>query len=167
MMGVRSGETIELLIDDTRVAKRGRQMAALQKIWDHAHQRFVRGHIWVVAAIRFRGVVLPWRIELWKPRKVAAANSARPRRTRSVNRVPIELKTLPTVMSWSFTNGLVRPRVFCPNPGGNLSSQAPRTQYVLSQSSIHHRGNQAFRGIGQPFGHTHEQIAGSSRTKSC
>jgi len=70
-MRPRSGETIELLLDDTRVAKRGRQMASLQKIWDHAHQRFVRGHIWVVAAIRFRGVVLPWRIELWKPRRDA------------------------------------------------------------------------------------------------
>lgn len=70
-MRPRRGETIELLIDDTRVAKRGRQMPALQKIWDHAHQRFVRGHIWVVAAIRFRGVVLPWRIELWKPRRTA------------------------------------------------------------------------------------------------
>jgi hypothetical protein len=70
-MRPRQGETIELLIDDTRVAKRGRQMAALQKIWDHAHQRFVRGHIWVVAAIRFRGAVLPWQIELWKSRKVA------------------------------------------------------------------------------------------------
>ena len=70
-MRPRRGETIELLIDDTRVAKRGRRMAALQKIWDHAHQRFVRGHIWVVAAIRFRGVVLPWRIELWHPRRHA------------------------------------------------------------------------------------------------
>jgi hypothetical protein len=70
-MRPRRGETIELLIDDTRIAKRGRRMAALQKIWDHAHQRFVRGHIWVVAAIRFRGVVLPWRIELWKPRQAA------------------------------------------------------------------------------------------------
>jgi len=71
-MRPRRGETIELLIDDTRVAKRARRMAALQKIWDHSHQRFVRGHIWVVAAIRFRGVVLPWRIELWKPRRAAA-----------------------------------------------------------------------------------------------
>jgi len=70
-MRPRRGETIELLIDDTRVAKRARRMAALQKIWDHSHQRFVRGHIWVVAAIRFRGVVLPWRIELWKPRRAA------------------------------------------------------------------------------------------------
>jgi len=70
-MRPRRGETIELLIDDTRVAKRGQRMAALQKIWDHTHQRFTRGHIWVVAAIRFRGVVLPWRIELWHPRRYA------------------------------------------------------------------------------------------------
>ena len=63
-MRPRRGETVELLLDDTRVAKRGRRMAALQKIWDHAHQRFVRGHIWVVAAIRFRGVVLPWRLQV-------------------------------------------------------------------------------------------------------
>ncbi len=70
-MRPRRGETIELLIDDTRVAKRGRRMEALQKIWDHAHQRFARGHVWVVAAVRFRGVVLPWRIELWWPRKAA------------------------------------------------------------------------------------------------
>ena len=67
-MKPRSGETIELIIDDHRVAKRGQRMACLQKIWDHGHQRFVRGHIWVVAALRFRGVVIPWQIELWKPR---------------------------------------------------------------------------------------------------
>lgn len=70
-MGPRRGESIELLIDDTRIAKRGWQMACLQKIWDHSHQRYVRGHIWVFAALRFRGVVLPWRIVLWKPRKDA------------------------------------------------------------------------------------------------
>lgn len=70
-MRPRRGEALDLILDDTRVAKRGRRMAALQTIWDHAHQRFVQGHIWVVAALRFRGVVLPWRIELWKPRSMA------------------------------------------------------------------------------------------------
>ena len=70
-MKPRPGETIDVIIDDTRIAKRGKQMACVQKIWDHKQQRFVRGHIVVVAAIRFRGVVLPWRIVLWKPRAVA------------------------------------------------------------------------------------------------
>ena len=67
-MRPRKGESIELLIDDNRVTKRGKKMACLQKIYDHARGIFAPGHIWVVAAIRFRGVVLPWRIDLWKPK---------------------------------------------------------------------------------------------------
>ena len=70
-MKPRRGETIELLIDDTRVVKRGKQMDCLQKIWDHKHKGYARGHIWVFAALRFRGVVLPWRIVLWKPKRDA------------------------------------------------------------------------------------------------
>jgi hypothetical protein len=63
----RRGEVIELLIDDTRNSKRGRQMAALSKIWDHVEQCFVRGHIIVTAAVRFRGIVWPWQLDLWLP----------------------------------------------------------------------------------------------------
>jgi SRSO17 transposase len=69
----RPGETLSLLIDDTRIAKRGRKMAHLSKIWDHKQQRFVRGHLVVCAAWLFRGVVLPWRFVLWRPRKTAGA----------------------------------------------------------------------------------------------
>src|SRR5262249_53084457 len=67
----RPGDAIELLIDDVRIAKRGRKMAGLSKIWDHKEQRFVRGHLVVTAAIRYRGVVLPWRFEVWQPRALA------------------------------------------------------------------------------------------------
>jgi hypothetical protein len=69
-----AGESVELIIDDNRVGKRGRKMACLQKIYDHARRNFTRGHIWVTAALRFRGVVLPWRVELWKPKKDADGN---------------------------------------------------------------------------------------------
>jgi SRSO17 transposase len=61
------GESLEWLIDDTRIAKRGRKMAALSKLWDHAEQRFVHGHIIVTVALRFRGIIWPWRLELWLP----------------------------------------------------------------------------------------------------
>ena len=91
-MKPRPGETIELLIDDTRVAKRGRQMACLKKIWDTTHQRFVHGHIWVVAAFRFRGVVLPWRIELWKPKRDAGR---RYRKTTEIAAAMIDTLELP------------------------------------------------------------------------
>jgi hypothetical protein len=52
------GEVIELLIDVTRNGKRGRQMAALSKIWDHVAQCFIRGHIILTALQRNLVVVL-------------------------------------------------------------------------------------------------------------
>lgn len=67
-MRPQPGEVIELVLDDTRIAKRGRCMGYLSKIWDHKQQRFVHGHIVLMACICFRGVVLPWRLELWKPK---------------------------------------------------------------------------------------------------
>jgi hypothetical protein len=75
-MKPRAGETLYLILDDTRIAKRGSKMERLSKIWDHGstelvevkQQKFVRGHIVLTAAIVFRGVVLPWRLQLWKPR---------------------------------------------------------------------------------------------------
>lgn len=67
-MKPRPGEVAYLILDDTRIAKRGRKMAYASKIWDHKQQRFVRGHVALFAAVMFRGVVLPWRVELWKPK---------------------------------------------------------------------------------------------------
>jgi SRSO17 transposase len=66
LMRPQSGEIIYLIIDDIRIPKRGRKMAAVSKIWDHKQQRFVHGHIVVTGAVQFRGVTLPWRFELWK-----------------------------------------------------------------------------------------------------
>jgi SRSO17 transposase len=67
----RPGEVLELLIDDTRIAKRGKEMEHLSKLWDHKQQRFVTGHLVVCAAWRFRGVVIPWRFVLWRPKASA------------------------------------------------------------------------------------------------
>lgn len=68
-MRPRSGEVVELLIDDTRILKRAKQMPFLYKLYDYKYRRFFVGHMLVVAAVRFRGVVMPWRLELWKPRR--------------------------------------------------------------------------------------------------
>jgi SRSO17 transposase len=64
----RPGETIDLVLDDHRIAKRGKKMDRLSKIWDHKQQKFVHGHIVLFAAICFRGVVMPIRLKLWKPK---------------------------------------------------------------------------------------------------
>jgi SRSO17 transposase len=65
------GETLCLRIDDTRLAKRGKKMAHLSKLWDHKQQRFVRGHLVVCAAWLLRGGVIPWRFVRWRPEKTA------------------------------------------------------------------------------------------------
>jgi SRSO17 transposase len=65
----RAGEWIWLVIDDTRIGKRARRMAAVKKIWDHVEKRFVRGHMVVTAAIVFRGITLRWRFHLWLPKE--------------------------------------------------------------------------------------------------
>ena len=67
-MKPRAGETLYLILDDHRIAKRGRKMARLSKIWEHKLQKFVHGHIVLFAAVCFRGVVLPWRLRLQKPK---------------------------------------------------------------------------------------------------
>jgi len=67
-MRPRAGEVIYLILDDNRIPKRGKKMDHVSKIWDHKQQRFVRGHIVLTAAVMFRGVVFPWRIDLWKPK---------------------------------------------------------------------------------------------------
>ena len=67
-MKPRAGETVYLILDDHRIAKRGKRMARVSKIWDHKNQKFVHGHIVLFAAVCFRGVVLPWRLHLQKPK---------------------------------------------------------------------------------------------------
>jgi SRSO17 transposase len=67
-MRPRPGEVAYLILDDNRIPKKGKRMDWVSKLWDHKQQRFVRGHIALTAAVLFRGVVLPWRVELWKPK---------------------------------------------------------------------------------------------------
>src|SRR5690349_5170733 len=50
-MKPRAGEVVYLILDDNRIAKRGRKMDHVSKIWDHKQQRFVRGHIVLTAAV--------------------------------------------------------------------------------------------------------------------
>lgn len=64
-------EPIYLLIDDTRIRKHGRKMAGVSKIWDQKTHAFMRGHVVLLAAIHFRGVTIPWAIELWMPKAQA------------------------------------------------------------------------------------------------
>lgn len=67
-MKPKAGEVVQLILDDTRIPKRGSKMGYVSKIYDHKQRKFVHGHIVLFAAIVFRGVVLPFQIDLWKPK---------------------------------------------------------------------------------------------------
>lgn len=66
---LRKNETIDLILDDTRLLKRARKMADVSPLWDHTHKRFARGHYLVLAAVAVRGLVLPWGLRVWHPQK--------------------------------------------------------------------------------------------------
>lgn len=70
-MKPQRGEFMDLIIDDTRIAKRGRKMHAVAPIWVPTRGAFTYGHMVVTAAVAFRGVVMPWRFDLWVPKKQA------------------------------------------------------------------------------------------------
>lgn len=67
-MKPQPGEVLYVLLDDTRLPKRGTKMGWVSRIWDPKQQKFIKGHVVLTAAILFRGVVLPWAIDLWKPK---------------------------------------------------------------------------------------------------
>jgi SRSO17 transposase len=64
-MRPREGETLYLILDDTRHAKWGKIMAAVGKLYHHVLKRFVQGHTVVMAALSFRGITVPWRLSLY------------------------------------------------------------------------------------------------------
>lgn len=61
----RPGETIEFIIDDSKKAKRGKDMEAVGYLRDPLTGKIIRGHQYVKALIRFRGYIIPWGIRLY------------------------------------------------------------------------------------------------------
>jgi SRSO17 transposase len=68
-MKPQAGEAIYLIIDDTKIAKRCRITDAASTLHDHASNSFIHGHQVVMAWVVFRGVRLPWAMQLWLPKK--------------------------------------------------------------------------------------------------
>jgi len=67
-------DILYLIIDDTKVKKRGKKMKALHKVKDPATGRYFQGHTFVAATLLARGVTIPFRIKTflsagWRRRK--------------------------------------------------------------------------------------------------
>jgi SRSO17 transposase len=69
----RRGETIYLIIDDSKKAKRGRAMDAIAKMKDPVTDTYIQGHQYVCAILVCRDHVIPWGIRLYlKPQHAKA-----------------------------------------------------------------------------------------------
>lgn len=64
-LGFRAGDLLYLILDDTQKRKRGKQMAAVSKIFLHAEKVYANGHTILGAALAYRGVVIPCAVRLW------------------------------------------------------------------------------------------------------
>jgi SRSO17 transposase len=61
----QAGDTVALIIDDSKKQKRGQAMEAVNWIHDPLSGKSVRGHQYVTATLRFRGHTIPWGIRLY------------------------------------------------------------------------------------------------------
>jgi hypothetical protein len=59
------GETLELLLDDSKKQKRGKRMEAVGWIRDPLTGQSIRGHQFVTATVRFRGYTIPLAIRIY------------------------------------------------------------------------------------------------------
>src|SRR4029450_3728609 len=67
------GETIYLIIDDSKKAKRGQAMDAIAKMKDPTTDAYIRGHQYVCSTLLFRQHVIPWGIRLYVKQEACAA----------------------------------------------------------------------------------------------
>lgn len=61
-------ELLEVLLDLTHAAKRGKTMEGAHRYFDPVTKSFQFGHAFLVVALRFRGVTIPWDVVPWLPR---------------------------------------------------------------------------------------------------
>jgi len=77
-LGLRPGDVLYLVLDDTQKRKRGKLMAAVSKIFLHAEKVYAHGHTILAAAWVYRGVVLPCAVKLWASRDSCRKSRSEP-----------------------------------------------------------------------------------------
>jgi len=65
----KSNEAIYFIIDDTTNKKRGKHIAAAFNFFDHTTKKYIWGQQLVCAIIEYRGIVIPFAIELYIPKE--------------------------------------------------------------------------------------------------
>jgi hypothetical protein len=71
----RPGDTVYLILDDSKKTKRGKRMEAVAKMKDPTTDAYIRGHQYVCGTLLFREHVIPWGIRLYVKKEACAAVS--------------------------------------------------------------------------------------------
>ena len=65
----KPGEAIYIIIDDTTNKKRGKHISAAFNFFDHASKQYILGQQLVCTVIEYRGIVIPYAIEVYIPKE--------------------------------------------------------------------------------------------------
>jgi SRSO17 transposase len=76
-LGWRTGDMLCLILDDTQKRKRAKQMDAVSKLFLHAEKIYAPGHTIAGCVLVYRGVVIPYAVQLWAPKEFCR-KTARP-----------------------------------------------------------------------------------------
>lgn len=63
----KKNEPVFFIIDDTTNKKRGKHILAAFKLFDHTSKQYIIGHQLVCAIIEYRGITIPYGIEVYVP----------------------------------------------------------------------------------------------------
>ncbi len=69
----KDGEAVYFIIDDTFNKKRGKHILAEFKFFDHISKQYIWGQQLVCAIIEYRGISIPYAIEVYIPKDTAEA----------------------------------------------------------------------------------------------
>ncbi len=77
-MEPQPGELLEVILDDTKIAKRAKSMDGVGKLFDSSKKVYAVGHTVLLTALRFRGILLPWRWDLYLKKEFCAERAEDP-----------------------------------------------------------------------------------------
>jgi len=70
----KSEEPLYIIFDDSKTSKRGKNMQAAYKFFDHVRKRYGYGHHFVCCTLLYRGFVIPFAIELYRTKEYCQNN---------------------------------------------------------------------------------------------
>lgn len=65
----KAGARLHVIVDDSKTAKTGKHVQAAFHLFDHATKRFLWGQQFLAICLEYRGVVIPYAIELYRSKK--------------------------------------------------------------------------------------------------